>query len=147
MPTFQFTLIVTGADLSDSEVVDALFAAGCDDALAGSVDGAQYLDFDRESETLGTAILSAISDIESIVDAEVVRIAEAGLVSMAGIASQAGRTRESVRLLVAGERGPGGFPAPVTDPRNRYRVWRASEVDEWFSREYHDLPHAKTISF
>ena len=55
------------------------------------------------------------------------------LMSMADIAARTGRTREGVRLLTAGARGPGGFPPPVTDPRSRYRLWRWSEVERWLS--------------
>ena len=42
-------------------------------------------------------------------------------------------TREGARLLVAGARGPGGFPPPVTDPRSRYRLWRWFEVERWIA--------------
>jgi hypothetical protein len=143
MTTFEFTLIVAGPDLQADAFLDALFNSGRDDALVGSADGIQYLDFDRKSDSLGDAVLSAIADVESVADTEVIRVADAGLVSIAGIASQAGRTRESVRLLVAGERGPGQFPPPATDPRNRYRLWRAAEVDRWFAREYASLPEAR----
>jgi len=133
VPTFQFTLLVNGPDIQRDDYLDALFEAGCDDALAGSTDGVQYLDFDRESDSLSDAIMSAISDVETIPGVEVVRIADAGLISMAEIAERTGRTRESVRLLVAGDRGPGDFPPPATDPRNRYRLWRPADVDSWFS--------------
>ena len=51
------------------------------------------------------------------------------------IASRIGRTRESVRLLITGARGPGGFPAPVTDPRSRYRLWRWSDVMHWLATQ------------
>lgn len=131
MPAFSFTFIVEGPDLQADEFVEALFEAGCDDALIGRVGGVQYIDFDRESDSFEEAVLSAVNDLETIEGVDVVRIADAGLVSMADIASRTGRTRESVRLLVVGERGPGGFPAPVTDPRSRYRLWRAAEVEHW----------------
>ena len=131
MPTFAFTLIVDGPDLQDTGVVDALFEAGCDDALVGSSDGVQFLDFDREADTLGEAVLSAVGDVESVGELSVTRIADAGLITMAEIAARVGRTRESIRLLVAGKRGPGGFPPPATDPRSRYRLWRAGEVEHW----------------
>ena len=42
-----------------------------------------------------------------------------------------GRTRESVRLLAAGERGGGDFPAPVSHLRSRNRLWRWSDVAAW----------------
>ena len=136
MKCHHFTLIVDGPDLESNEVLDALFDAGCDDALVGRTDGIPYLDFDREAESTETAILSAIADVESVPGVEVIRLAGDGLVSMADIAMRTGRTRESVRLYITNERGPGGFPAPVTDPRTRYRFWRWSEVRDWFDTNY-----------
>ena len=140
MSAHQFTLIVVGPDLQSDTASDAAYQAGCDDALVGRTDGVQYLDFDREASSLETAILSAISDAESIPGVEVIRLAGGGLVSMADIATRTGRTRESVRLLIANQRGPGGFPAPVTDPRTRYRLWRWSEVRQWFEINYGRKP-------
>lgn len=134
MSTFQFTLIAEGPDLQTDLLVDALFEAGCDDALVGRVEGVQYLDFDRQAPSLAEGVLSAISDVETVEGVAVVRLAGAGLVSMADIAARTGRTRESVRLLVAGRRGPGGFPPPVTDPRSRFRLWRSADVERWFNR-------------
>ncbi len=136
--TYAFTLIVEGPDLQSDELVDALFEAGCNDALVGRADGIQYLDFDRDAKSLEEAVLSAVADVEAVPQLEVVRLADAGLLSMTDIASRTGRTRESVRLLVAGDRGPGGFPASVTDPRSRYRLWRASEVERWFRTHFGD---------
>lgn len=128
MSFYRFTLIVECPDIQSDRAIDALFDAGCDDALVGRADGIQYVDFDREGPNPETAILSAIADVERLPDVEVIRIAGCGLVSMADIATRTGRSRESTRLLVTNERGPGRFPAPVTDPRARYRLWRWSEV-------------------
>lgn len=136
MATYQFTLIVEGPDLQADGQIDALYQAGCDDALVGRADGVQYLDFDREAASLEDAILSAVGDVEQLDRVEVVRLADAGLVSMADIATRTGRTRESARLLIAGERGPGGFPPPVNDPRSRYRLWRWSEVERWLTSHF-----------
>ena len=140
MSVFQFTLIVAGPDLQSDAVSDALFRAGCDDALIGRTDGTQYLDFDREAPDPETAILSAIAQVERLPGVEVIRLAGAGLVSISGIAARTGRSRESVRLLIMNERGPGGFPAPVTDPRSRYRLWRWPEVRRWFEVNYGGQP-------
>ena len=134
MTIHHFTLIVDGPDLQDDSLIDAVFETGCDDAAIGRVDGIQYVDFDREAASLDRAILSAVADLERIDGVEVVRIADAGLVSMADIATRIGRTREGVRLLITGARGPGGFPPPTTDPRSRYRLWRWSDVVVWSSR-------------
>lgn len=138
MPIQHFTLIVDGADLQSEPFINALFEAGCDDATVGRVDGVQYVDFDREAESLGEAIISAVRDVEKVDGVQVARVADAGLVSMTDIATRLGRTRESVRLLVTGARGPGGFPAPVTDPRGRYRLWRWSDVTHWLTTKLGD---------
>ena len=133
MSTHHFTLIVDGPDVQSDAVIDALYEAGCDDALIGRTDGIQYVEFDREASGVVEAVLSAVADIERVDGVKVVRIADAGLVSMADIAARTGRTREGVRLLVTGARGPGGFPPPVTDPRGRYRLWRWSDVERWLA--------------
>lgn len=78
MPVFSFTLFVEGVDLRGDDQVDALFEAGCGDALVGLVDGAGRLDFDREAASLEEAVLSAVEDIESVEGAKAVRVAEVG---------------------------------------------------------------------
>lgn len=140
MSTYHFTLIVEGTDVQSGSTIDALHEAGCDDALIGRTDGIQYVEFDRESAGLVEAVLSAVADIERVDGVHVVRIADAGLVSMADIGVRTGRTREGVRLLVTGARGPGGFPPPVTDPRGRYRLWRWSDVERWLATSLGEKP-------
>ncbi len=132
MTTHTFTLIVDGPDLQSDELANAVYEAGGDDALIGRADGIQFVDFDRDADSLQDAVLSAVAELETIEEVTVLRLADAGLVSMADIAARTGRTRESVRLLITGERGPGGFPPPMTDPRSRYRLWRSDEVETWF---------------
>ena len=140
MKSYEFVLIVEGPDLQSDGLVDAIFEAGCDDALVGCSNGVQFVDFEREAMTAAEAVRSAVAAVESIPGVSVVRVADADLVSIADIASRTGRTRESVRLLIAGKRGPGGFPPPVTDPRNRYRLWRSDDVQRWFAEHYGEQP-------
>jgi hypothetical protein len=52
---------------------------------------------------------------------------------MAEIAERAGRTRESIRLLTTGERGPGGVPPPATHFKSRFRMSRWQAVAAWFA--------------
>ena len=66
MPTHRFTLIVEGADLQDESVIERLFEAGCDDALVGSADGIQFIEFARDAVSLDVAILSALADVERV---------------------------------------------------------------------------------
>ena len=134
MSIWDFTLVVEGRDLSDQEVFDALWEAGCGDALIGISNGVQYLDFDRDAPTLEEAVALAVRDVEQVAGLHVVRFVDSDLVSMAEISERSGRTRESIRLLANGERGPGDFPAPVTSPSRPHRLWQWPEVKSWLAR-------------
>jgi hypothetical protein len=111
--------------------LEDLFEAGCDDATFGSVDGVHYADFDREAPSIEQAIFSAGGAVDSVPGLRVRRVEPEDLVTAAEIAERLGRTRESVRLLIAGKRGGGNFPAPLSHLRCRNRLWRWSEVTEW----------------
>ena len=66
MSTHHFTLIVDGPDIQGDAVIDALYEAGCDDALVGRADGVQYVEFDREAVGVLEAVLSAVADVERV---------------------------------------------------------------------------------
>lgn len=130
MAEFEFVLVVDD-DVDDDAVIDALYAAGCTDATFGSVDGVGFGEFEREAEGFADAVLSAIADVESVAGLRVRRVEPDDLVTMSEIAERLGRSRESVRLLAAGERGAGDFPAPVSHLRSRFRLWRWTDVAAW----------------
>lgn len=132
--TFEFTLVIDGPDLQNEAVIDALYEAGLDDGTVGRVGSFQFVDFDREAGHFADAVFSATNPIEGAVPgARVVHLEPDDLVTLSEIAERTGRTRESVRLLVGGDRGPGGFPAPATHFRTRQRMWRWQEVAVWFA--------------
>jgi len=141
MSGHEFILIVEGPDLQGESYVDALYEACFDDATIGRVGPIQYVDFDREAESFEDAVFSATTDLKSAIpDVRVVRLEPDDLVTMSEIAERVGRTRESVRLLVNGDRGPGGFPAPATHFRSRQRMWRWQKVAVWFAENLGE-PH------
>lgn len=132
--THSFTLFLTGPDVLDDEHMDALYDAGCDDALFGERDGAQYAAFDREARTFSEALATAIHDVTNALPGlQVVRIEPDQLVTLSAIAERSGRTRESIRLLSTGERGPGGFPAPVAYADQKTRLWHWPDVVHWLT--------------
>lgn len=144
MAEHSFTLAIDG-DID--EKIDKLFEAGCDDATFGSVNGAHYADFDREAPTLAKAIYSAITDVESVPGLRVRRVEPDDLVTASEIAERLERSREGVRLLIAGERGPGNFPAPASHLRSRNRLWRWSDVAAWAGEtNAQDLAKARLIA-
>ena len=74
MATHQFTIVVHGLDLQSDSGANALFAAGCDDATAGRINGVQCVEFDREAVSMDAAIQSAASDLQRLDGLDVVRV-------------------------------------------------------------------------
>jgi hypothetical protein len=132
--TYSFTLFIQGSDVLDDQNLDMLFEAGCDDATFGARDGAQYGEFDREAVSFSAALASAIHDMTNAFPGlEIVRVEPDDLVSMATIAERSGRSRESIRLLAAEQRGPGGFPPPVAYVDRKTRLWHWPDVAHWLT--------------
>jgi hypothetical protein len=119
-----FDLVIARV-LGDAEI-DALFEAGCDDATPEVGASSSTLHFDRTDTSLGTAIVSAVLDVEAAGFA-VAGVGAPDLVELPEIAARTGRTRESVRLLTLGRRGPGGFPRG----EGGFYSWNA--VRTWFA--------------
>ena len=134
MNNYHFTVVVRDARANLSELEDKFFEAGCDDALLYSRGRTVYLDFVREADNLEEAILSAIRGVEAI-DLEGIKVAsvEPGdLVTSAEIARRLECSRESIRLLINGERGKGDFPTPVAGVTTTTQIWRWTEVLAWY---------------
>jgi hypothetical protein len=60
---FSFALYVSGIS-TEGAYEDALFEAGCDDALVCERGGELFLDFDRQAESYERAVASARRDVE-----------------------------------------------------------------------------------
>lgn len=134
--SYQFTLILDGVDDKTLGLEDALFEAGCDDALINYKNGTVYLDFDREGDDLEEVILSAIKNTEaSNIGAKIVSVAPEHLVSLSDIAERTSMTRQAVSLFIQGERGSGNFPKPVLKIINKSPLWRWSAVAEWLYQQ------------
>ena len=65
LATFAFTVILDGLDDIDEGLANRLFEAGCDDAMLGCCDGVVSLEFDRDSDSRGEAVKTAIRDIQA----------------------------------------------------------------------------------
>lgn len=131
---YSFSLVLQGASELTPEIADALYEAGCDDALVGSRDGVLFAEFDREAPSSAKAIISAIRQVESAgVGLIVMRVEPDELVSSAEIADRAGLNRETIRLYAMGRRGPGNFPPPVARLRSRSPLYRWTDVAPWLA--------------
>ncbi len=136
MPLFNFTLTLSGVTSQTPGLEDALFAAGCSDALVCFYGTAVYLEFDRDSTSFEQALLSAISDVESAETLNIrVESVDSTLVGLSDIAELIGVSRQAIALLKEGARGSGQFPGPVQRVKGNSPLWRWKSVVEWLVAE------------
>jgi hypothetical protein len=64
MPQYSFTMHVVGIRTDNEYYEDALYNAGCADALIVIQDGELFLDFDRQAPSYDSAIQSATRSVQ-----------------------------------------------------------------------------------
>lgn len=131
MPTYEFTVTLDRA-LVDEDY-DRIFEAGLDDTTPGTEDGRGVLMVSRDAESLSAALVSIVEDAERA-GFRVVGVEGEDLVSLTTIAKRLGRSYESLRLIVHGKRGTGGFPAPLSG--DGWALYSWANVSTWFLANY-----------
>ncbi len=129
MKTHEFTLVLSGHHEIDS-VAEKIYGGGCDDATVSECRGAIAMDFMRDAATFEEAVLSAIRNVMDLGYA-VANVDPDDYVNEQEIARRTGRTRQSIHLLISGQRGKGGFPAPATHVTSSRPLWHWHEVAQW----------------
>lgn len=129
--TYDFTLVLDGVRSLSIDQVEKIYAR-CKDATESESDGVVRLGFTRKAKSFAEAVHRALRDLRRC-GFRVARVETEDLVSAAEIAARMKRSRESVRLLIEGRRGPGNFPPPVSTVGERFRLWRSSQVERWFA--------------
>jgi hypothetical protein len=130
--TFTIRFLAPGRTLDDLSIdlydrIDEASLEGPDE------DGSFLYEFDRVAPSLPDALATALHEVTSVLpEATVLRVDEYDLATMADIAKRSGRTPESIRLLVNGKRGPGGFPPAAGRLDARTKIWRWADVAKWF---------------
>lgn len=131
MALHNFTLVLSGVNSDTEGLEDALFEAGCDDALICFYGKSVYLEFDREAETLNHAVASAIRHVEGAGINARVEAVDSVLVGLSDIAELSQLSRQAIALLKDGARGRGDFPNPVQRITGQSPLWSWAEVAEW----------------
>ncbi|HEV7943873.1 MAG TPA: hypothetical protein VGP17_13875 [Solirubrobacteraceae bacterium] len=146
----KFMLRFLAPGLSADELSVCLYEAVDDVSLMGpDEDGSFLSEFDRCAPTLPAAVACALRDLlRAVPRAIVLRVEADDLATLADIARRCGRTAESVRLLVNGRRGPGGFPPAAGRLDARTRVWRLTDVAAWFDQTLREpIPDTSETAF
>jgi DNA-binding transcriptional regulator YiaG len=127
---FQFILVLKNVNEHTHHLEDNLFEAGCDDALINYRNGAVYLEFDREADSLEEAVISAIKNVQLVANAEVKSIAPENFVTESEIAKRLNLSRQTVSLWTKGERRK-SFPHPIMRLTEKSPLWSWCDVVSW----------------
>lgn len=130
METYTVSLVVENVELTD-DLLDTLFTE-LDDAVPSSVNGLVDITAAVEAPDEKSAALHLIDRVRAALPASEPLRLDQDLVSISDIAERTGRSRESVRMLVDGKRGPGRFPNPIGTVGDAIRVWPWAVVLNWF---------------
>ncbi len=133
MSMFNISMVLGGVSLTD-DVAERTFAV-LPDALLSEVSDAVTVTAPVAGPDARRAAFVLIDALErALPEARCIRL-DQDLVAIPDIADRSGRSRESVRLLVEGKRGPGRFPVPVGTVGDGIRVWPWAMVLDWFAGE------------
>ena len=128
--TFDFTLTFSILKYSSNPEndLDALFVAGCDDAIVGTgMPGSIALNFSRGANSAEDAIQQAVRDVrKAIPDAELIEL-RPDLVGISDIAGLLGCSRQNIRKLATN--GGLNFPRPTVS--GSVPLWHFYEVANW----------------
>jgi predicted DNA-binding transcriptional regulator AlpA len=127
---YQFTITFSLPDPGTHPEVflDALYEAGCSDALVGVGQiGMISLEFDREALDAVEAMRSAIEDVRKAIPQAQIAEVSPDLVGMAEIADVLGVSRQMVRKYTLAKNK---FPRPV-HTSEAVALWHLVEVVDW----------------
>jgi hypothetical protein len=128
--TFDFTLTfsILKYGPNPENYLDALFEAGCDDAIVGTgMPGSIALNFSRGANSAEDAIQQAVCDVrKAIPDAELIEL-RPDLVGISDIAGLLGCSRQNIRKLATN--GGLNFPRPTVS--GSVPLWHFYEVANW----------------
>lgn len=133
MKTFEFRLIFSLPDNAPNadKFVDALYEAGCDDALIGTGErGSIALDFSRESSSAHEALGSAIENVKTAIPGAELIEASPDLVSLSDMAKYMGFSRQNMRKYYTGR---GAFPKPIHIGSTN--LWHLYDVIEFLHKQ------------
>jgi hypothetical protein len=131
---YQFTLHfrLPNPEADPAEYLDALFEAGCDDAVPGiGRKGQLALEFEREAASPDAAFTSALRDVKKAIPGIEFVSAEPDLVNLADLADIVGMTRQGLRKYVALEVKSVTSPFPAAVVPGVDARYRLAEVAQW----------------
>jgi len=134
MIDYEFTLkfAFPDAGVDPDRHIEALAAAGCDDALIGvGQAGRIALDFTRTSRSAFEAISTALRDVRRAIPDIVLVEASPDLVGFTGVAGMVGFSRQNMRKLMISNMAT--FPVAVHE--GKPALWHLAPVLMWLMEQ------------
>ncbi len=128
----EFTLIMDVRGEVTEELAETIYAT-FDDCTLSDCRGVVYLKFDREADSLETAISTAIQECCGI-GLVVLRVDHCDLVSISEIARRCKLSKQAISNYANGKRN-GGFPPPICHIHDDHApLWSWCEVATWLAQ-------------
>jgi len=131
MNEYEFTLCFSlpGEQADPEHYLDALYQAGCDDAVIGTgVPGSIALEFVREAGSAATAIKSAIANVKAAIPGAELTEASPDLVGLTDVAAILQCSRQNIRKYMVSY---AEFPKPVyTGSSILWHLWELAEFEK-----------------
>ena len=131
MSEYQFTLTFSLPNCEENaeQFLDALYEAGCDDALVGTgQSGSIALEFVREADSATAAINSAIQNVKAAIPGAELLEAKPDLVGLTDMAAILNCSRQNVRKYMVKYQD---FPKPVyTGSSTLWHLWDVAKFEK-----------------
>lgn len=131
MNEYEFTLTfgLPGEQANPEHYLDALYQAGCDDAVIGTgVPGTIALEFVREAKSAAAAIKSAIANVKVAIPGAVLTEASPDLVGLTDVAAILQCSRQNIRKYMTNYTG---FPKPAyTGTSILWHLWELASFEK-----------------
>ncbi|MEN9848433.1 MAG: hypothetical protein RL368_1173 [Pseudomonadota bacterium] len=131
MTEYDFTLkfILPNPDMNPEQFVEALYEAGCDDAIIGTgKNGYLALNFIREATSAYEAVASAITDVKSVISEAKLLEAAPDFVGVTDVAALLGCSRQNIRKLMVKHNT--SFPQPIH--QGSIVIWHLANILPYF---------------
>lgn len=131
--SFNFILVLEGISNPDTDIADIFFDSGCSDATLSIRDQVAYLEFDRKSNSLQDAIVSAVRNVlDTGLEVRINAIEPGDYVTTAEIARRLNLSRQYIQLLKSGNRGSITFPAPISGIQSGILIYSWARILFYF---------------
>ena len=124
---FELKFSLPSPDADPEQFLNALYEAGCDDALVGlGQNGRMALSFTREAPTAQDAVTSAVADVTKAIPCAKLIEATPDYVGVTDIAGLVGCSRQNIRKIMIEN-----SQAPMPVHSGTTAIWHLAKVLDW----------------